>query len=221
MNIAEAESHLRNLFDVTEKRYAETLAIFHLSQASRLFSIKTDVFFDRYLIDSSFVPQSTAPTDPNLSGSISLTDLGMSSRALEFGYLIRGWYKTSDGRWERLPKVSYEEAMYEYGDDTASTPSVLIIEGDKVFFRPIPSATIFIRLQVKGHSMIINSGTNTWLQNHPFAVIHLAAEWACSHLMEDKRIPVFRSMWQDELMEAGIDASMISTGEPEQAVEPG
>ena len=221
MDIVTAEGILREIFDADTKRYPTSVAQLHLNQACKLFSVKTDVFFDRYIKNHDYQIANEVSDDPNLVGSIPLSSLGYSARGLKFGWLKRAWWKNSAGVFTPLPVFSYGELLEEYGDTESATPLNIAIEGDQLYIRPIPTTALSLRMNVKGHAISITVGETPWLVNHPQAVIHLAAEWACTQLMESERIPEFRSMWQMELDEAGIDASMIGYDVPNIAEEPG
>jgi len=217
MDLSTAADHVYSLFDVTEKRYDLSIAEMHINHACLALSEDIDVWFDQSVIDIVWTPPTTAPTDPRDYGSILVS--GITNDLLRFGHALGVW-KSPFGADYGLEEGSYREIIGEYGDTEAEEPELFAVHGDRIYFRPIPTVATTIRFSFQGRPIVITGGTNGWLTNSPYAVIYRAAELSAMYLLEDERVPAFRSMWTMEVERTSVDRSMIGHDAPTQAEEP-
>lgn len=219
MNLTQAAEALVALLDVSEKRYPAILSQLHVNQACLSLSQSSDLWFDRYITDRDYAPPVSDPISPEDIGSVSVSSLAIPG--LFVGFIKNLYWKLSDDTFKSLDAWEYRELLLTHQDQDG-TPANFSIQNGRVLIRPIPDVASVLRFEIKGNCAVIGgTETNGWLTNAPYAVLYRAAVYACTYMMEDNRIAVFKSMFAEEAEQIALHAGMMVSSEPRQAQEIG
>jgi hypothetical protein len=219
-----AEAVIEQL-DVGEGRYPSTVSLMHVNQAlvdmSREYQFPYDNTLSTYQISTpSVVDQDDVWR--RFPGSALIRSVLVDDFLVPD--FVRGAWLDPSGKNTRLNEPEFNEAMDYYGD-REGTPEAFFIDGDRVYWRPIPAPgddTHFIRFSWKGFPRtFIGTEEPAWLLWAPYAVIYKACEIASVWLIEDSRVPGFQALRKEQMQNIDVTNSMRGDSVPTAAEEPG
>lgn len=206
MIVREAANQVLRLLDFEdEEEYNLNDAVFHVGQAIHEINEGNEFPYANTLTQTS-VSSPASGQEPSywteIPGRVPLTQI-LSTTWGEFGYIKHGWISSSgdtatDGNQAKFPEGDLRELLDTYGDDEG-TPQKFAIEGDYMYYRPIPAAgeSHIVRfLWHKAPELPGEDDEPRILQQIPFGVIYYASMLACIWSQDDARTKEFGRMAQ-------------------------
>lgn len=207
MTNAEIKAALMAMLEVDIVRYPDVVQQSHINQIIRTIQQEFDNPYSE-ATDTLVTVASQAAYNP-------LTALAGGSPSLSFSHCGGLYYLGSDGTEKEVLHKPWEvcRADFPLGTDEGA-PQRYAIRGGNIVLFPTPDAAYTLYCDYWGYlaNLSVAGDSNYWTINEPLMVQYGAAIHGSAYILEDRRIPVFQSLFADAL-----DRVLIAFSQVEQS----
>lgn len=203
MNITEAATHLGDLLDATTERYPMATRILHLNQAVNRLGVEFETSLNegvaQVLLQAGATSVGRNPY--NLTGSLIpmvYTGIwGVKEYTDDGTPTASNW--TADEAWSRIKIYPDYNSLMDASPNYQGSVFGFAQHGGALYVMNTVDYDILLRMTFHGrNAQISGNATNDWLTIYPFLCIYKAAELSCLWLEDESRIPVYKSMFDEE-----------------------